>query len=322
MKAIVCERYGQPEKVLQLKDVEKPAPGEGQVLLRVHAASVNIADYYGMTGFTRLFGGGFRKPKDPRVGSDVAGTVEAAGANATRFQVGDEVFGVCDGAFAEFAVAGEKKLAKKPANVPFGEAAAVPIAGLTALQGIRDKGQVRAGQEVLVNGASGGVGTFAVQIAKALGATVTGVCSTRNVEQARSIGADLVVDYTKEDFTRGGRSYDLICDIVANRSVSDYKRALKPGGTCLLVGFAKNPVGGLIKFAVLGRLGSMSGNKKIRFMGIAKINSDELGYMAELLGSGRVKPVIEKRFGLPEVGEALGYIGKKHTRGKVVITIS
>jgi len=322
MKAILCERYGPPERVLQLKDVEKPVPEEGRVLLKVHAASVNISDYYGITGFSRLFGGGIRRPKDPRVGSDVAGQVETIGANVTRFRPGDEVFGTCAGAFAEYAVARETRLALKPANTSFEEVAAVPIAGLTALQCLRDKGRVQAGQDVAVNGASGGVGTFAVQIAKSFGANVTGVCSTRNLDQARSIGANHVVDYTKEDFTRSERSYDLISDIAGNRSVSDYKRALKPGGTCLIVGVAKNPLLGLAKFTVLGKLGSMTGNKKVRFMGIAKINPEDLGFMAELLSTGKVKPVIEKQYGLSEVGQALQYIGGKHTRGKVVIAVS
>jgi len=322
MKAVIGERYGPPEKVLQLREVEKPAPAKGQVLLKVHAASVNIADYYGITGFSRLFGGGLRRPKDPRAGTDVAGTVEAVGTNSTRFKVGDEVYGVCGGSFAEFAVAREDRLATKPANTTFEEAAAVPIAGLTALQSLRDKGRVQPGQAVAVNGASGGVGTFAVQIAKSFGAQVTGVCSTRNVEQARTIGADHVVDYTKDDFTRDGRSYDLICDIAGNRSVSDYKRTLKPGGTCLIVGFAKNPLVGLVKFSILGKLGSLTGTKKIRFMGIAKMNSSDLEYMAGLLASGKVRPVIEKRYGLAEAGQALQYIGDKHTRGKVVIAMS
>jgi NADPH:quinone reductase-like Zn-dependent oxidoreductase len=322
MKAILCESYGPPDRVLQLRDVEKPVPGEGQVLLKVHAASVNISDYYGITGFSRLFGGGVRRPKDPKVGGDVAGQVEAVGANVTRFRPGDEVFGACRGAFAEYAAARETRLALKPVNNSFEEVAAVPVAGLTALQCLRDKGQLRAGQDVAVNGASGGVGTFAVQIARSFGAQVTGVCSTRNLDQARSIGADHVVDYTQEDFTRNGRSYDLICDIAGNRSVPDYKRALKPGGTCLIVGFAKNPLRGMVRFTVLGKLGSMTGNKKVRFMGIAKINPEDLGFMAELLTAGKVKPVIEKRYGLSEVGQALQYIGGKHTRGKVVITVS
>ena len=322
MKAILGESYGPPDRVLQLRDVEKPVPGEGQVLLKVHAASANIADYYGVTGLARLFGGGIRRPKDPTVGSDVAGEVEAVGTSVTRFRPGDAVFGVCQGAYAEYAVAREERLALKPVNASFEEAAAVPIAGLTALQCLRDKGRIQAGQEVAINGASGGVGTFAVQIAKSFGAQVTGVCSTRNVDQARSIGADHVVDYSREDFTRTGRSYDLICDIAGNRGVSDYKRALKPGGTCLIVGFTKNPLVGLVKFAVLGKLGSMTGNKKVRVMGIAKMNSEDLGFMAELLTSGKVKPVIEKRYTLSEVGQALRYIGGKHTQGKVVISVS
>jgi NADPH:quinone reductase-like Zn-dependent oxidoreductase len=321
MKAVVCPRYG-PSDVLQLKEVKRPIPGEGQLLLKVHAASVNISDYYGMTGFSRLFGGGIRRPKDPRVGGDVAGRVETAGAYVTRFQPGDEVFGVCPGAFGEYAVARETRLALKPANISFEQAAAVPVAGLTALQCLRDKGRVQAGQEIAVNGASGGVGTFAVQIAKSFGAQVTGVCSTRNLEQARSIGADHVVDYTQEDFTRNGRSYDLICDIAGNRSVSDYRRALKPGGTCLVVGFAKNPLLGLVKFTVLGRLGSMTGNKRVRLMGIAKINQEDLGFMAELLAAGKVKPVIDRRYKLSEARQALQYIGAKHTQGKVVLTMS
>jgi NADPH:quinone reductase-like Zn-dependent oxidoreductase len=322
MKAIICESYGAPEKVLQLRDVEKPVPGEGQVLLKVHAASVNISDYYGLTGFSRLFGGGIRRPKDPRCGADVAGTVEGVGSNVTRFRPGDEVFGTGLGSFAEYMQAREVRLALKPPNVSFEEAAAVPVAGLTALQCLRDRGRVRAGEEVAVNGASGGVGTFAVQIAKSFGASVTGVCSTRNLDQARSIGADHVVDYTKEDFTKEGRSYDLICDIVCNRSITDIKRALKPGGTSLIVGFAKNPLVGLVRLSVLSKLRSMTGNKKIRFMGIAKINADDLGYMAELLAAGKVKPVIENQYSLAETAQALQYIGGKHARGKNVITVS
>lgn len=321
MKAVLGEKYGPPEEVIQLKEVEKPVPGEGRVMLKVHAASVNISDYYGLTGLSRLFGGGFWKPKNPSVGSDASGTVEAVGAGVTRFRPGDDVFGTCQGSFAEFAVAREDRIALKPANSSFEEAAAVPVAGLTALQCLRDKGRLQPGQEALVNGASGGVGTFAVQIAKSLGAQVTGVCSTRNLEQALAIGADRAVDYTKEDFAREGRNYDLICDIAGNRSVSDYKHALKPGGSCLIVGLSGNPLLGLIKYTVLGRLGS-TGNKKVRFMGVAKMNSPDLEYMAGLLASGKVKPVIERRYGLSEAVEALQYIGGKHTRGKVVISVA
>ena len=321
MKAALADRYGPPEEVVQVRDVDKPTPGEGQVLLKVRAASVNISDYYGISGFSRLFGGGILRPKDPRVGGDVAGVVEAVGTNTTRFRPGDEVFGTAWGSFSEFAVARDVRLAPKPSNVSFEEAAAVPVAGLTALQCLRDRAQVKAGQEIAVNGASGGVGTFAVQIAKSYGTMVTGVCSTRNVDQTRSIGADHVVDYTKEDFTREGRIFDAICDIAGSRSVGDYKRVLKPGGTCWVVGFAKNPLWGLVKFSILGRLGS-GGDKKVKFMGIAKINPEDLGFMAELLKAGKVKPIIEKTYPLDEAGKALQYIGPKHTRGKVVITVS
>jgi NADPH:quinone reductase-like Zn-dependent oxidoreductase len=322
MKAVIGERYGQPEKVLQLREVDKPVPGEGQVLLKVHAASVNISDYYGVTGFSRLFGGGVLRPKDPRWGTDVAGTVESVGANVKLLKPGDEVFGTGVGSFAEYTEAREVRLALKPPTISFEEAAAVPVAGLTALQCLRDRGRVKAGQQVIVNGASGGVGTFAVQIAKSYGASVTGVCSTRNVEQTYSIGADHVVDYTKEDFTKEGRSYDLICDIASNRSISDIKRALKPGGTSLIVGFAKNPLVGLVKLSVLSKLRSMTGNKKVRFMGICKVNTDDLGYMAGLLTTGRVRSVIENRYSLVETPQALQYVGGKHTRGKNVVTVS
>lgn len=321
MKAVLGEKYGPPEKVVQLKEVEKPVAGEGRMTIKVRAASVNILDYYGLTGLSRIVGGGLLKPKNPSLGTDASGTVEAVGAGVTRFRPGDDVFGTCQGAFAEFAVAREDRIALKPATSSFEEAAAVPVAGLTALQSLRDKGRLQPGQEVLVNGASGGVGTFAVQIAKSLGAQVTGVCSTRNLEQALAIGADRVVDYTKVDFAREGRNYDLICDIVGNRSISDYRRALKPGGTCLIVGLSGNPLLGLIKYTVLGRLGS-SRDKKVRFMGITNVNSPDLEYMAGLLASGKVKPVIERRYGLSEAGQALQYIGEKHTRGKVVITVA
>ena len=322
MKAILGETYGQPEKVLQLKEVETPAPGEGQVLLKVRASSVNISDYYGVTGLARFLGGGILKPKDPRVGGDVAGLVESVGPNVTRFRAGDEVFGTGLGSFAEYTLAREARLAPKPAGVSFEEAAAVPVAGLTALQCLRDKGRVQAGWEVAINGASGGVGTFAVQIAKYYGAQVTGVCSTRNADQARLIGADHIIDYTRDDFTRDGRTYDLICDIAGNRSVGDYKRALKSGANCMVVGIAGNPLLGLVKLYVLGKLGSMTGNKKVRFMGVAKINPDDLKFMGELLSAGKVRPVIEKQFPLAETAQALGYIGKKHTQGKVVIVVS
>ena len=287
----------------------------------MHAASVNISDYYGISGLSRLFGGGILKPKDPRVGSDVAGTVEEIGTGVTRFKRGDQVFGTCLGGFAEYAVGRETRLALKPEDVSFEEAASVPIAGLTALQCLR-KGGIKDRQEVAVNGASGGVGTFAVQIAKSFGAVVTAVCSTRNLEQARSIGADRTVDYTKEDFTRMGRGFDLICDIAGNRSVGDYRRALNPGGNCLVVGMSGNPLLGLVKLTVLGKIGSLRGGKKVGFMGIAKITPEDLEYMAQLIGSSKVKPVIDRRYKLSETAQALEYIGPKHTRGKVIIDVA
>ena len=321
VKALLCEGYGQPEKVLHFRDTEIPQPAEGQVLVKVHSASVNISDYYGMASFSRIFGGGIRAPKEKRVGGDFAGRIESVGRGVAMFKPGDDVFGACRGSFAEYAIAREARIAVKPPNVAFEEAAAVPVAGLTALQCLRDRGRVEPGQEVLVNGASGGVGTFAMQIAKTLGAQVTGVCSTRNLDQARAIGATHVIDYTKEDFTRDGRTYDLICDIAGNRSVSDYKRTLKKGGTCLFVGFAGNPLLGLVRLTVEGKIGSLTGGKTLKFMGMARIDPKDLIYMAGLLEGDKVRPVIDRRYPLDDVVEALSYIGEKHTRGKVVIDV-
>lgn len=322
MKAALFEKYGRPKDVVHISDVDVPTPTEGQVLLEVRTASLNISDCYGITGFARFFGGGITGPKDHRVGGDVAGRVKAVGNSVVKFKVGDEVFGTCAGAVAEYAVAREVRLALKPANISFEEAAAAPVAGLTALQCLRDRGAVKADQEVLVNGASGGVGTFAVQIAKALGAKVTGVCSTRNLEQARSIGADQVIDYTKADFTKTGQTYDLIADIAANHSVSAYKRVLKPHGKCLVVGLAGNPLIGMVKYSVLGKLGSVTGSKKVSFMGIAKINQGDLEVMANLMAEGKVKPVIERSYQLNEAGQALQYVLGKHSRAKNVIVMS
>ena len=322
MKAVLFERYGRPEEVAHLADVDVPTPGEGQVLVKIRAASVNISDSYGMTGMSRFFGGGIRRPKNHKLGGDLAGRVEAVGNGVTKFKPGDEVFGTCSGSFAEYAVAREVRLATKPPNVSFEEAAAVPVAALTALQCLRDKGGIKGGEEVLINGASGGVGTFAVQIAKAFGAKVTGVCSTRNAEQTRLIGADSVIDYTKEDFTKTGLTYDLICDIAGNHSVGAYKRALKPHGKCLVVGIARNPILGLVKYTVLGRLGSLTGGKKVGFMGIAQIKAEDLGVMARFMAEGKVRPVIEKLYGLNEAPQLLQYALTKHARAKNVIVVS
>ncbi len=319
MKAIVCTKYGPPE-VLQLKEVEKPAPNDGEILVEIHAASANPADYHRMRGgLARLVGWLLRTPPNPRLGIDVAGRVEAVGNNVTQFQPGDEVFGGCAGGFAEYASARENRLALKPANISFEEAAAVPVAAITALQGLRDKGKIMSGQKVLVNGASGGVGTFAVQIAKSYGTEVTGVCSTRNLEMVRSIGADHVIDYTQEDFTRNGQRYDLIYDAVGNRSVSDYKRALNPQGTCVVAGFSSMPR--LFEHIVLGPLRSKIGNKKVGLMGIAKINQKDLVFLKELLEAGKVVSVIDRRYPLSETAEAIRYLEEGHARGKVVITL-
>jgi NADPH:quinone reductase-like Zn-dependent oxidoreductase len=319
LRAIQRTRYGSPD-VLQLVDVEKPKPDEGRVLVEVHASSVNPVDLHYIDGLTRFFGGGVRKPKDPRMGGDVAGQVIEVGPNCTKFAPGDEVFGTCAGGYADYAVAREIRLAKKPASVSFQDAASVPIAGLTALQGLR-KGGIRAGQKVLINGASGGVGTFAVQMAKSYGAEVTGVCSPENLETARSIGSDRVIDYTKEDFTKKGDHYDLILDIAGSHSAWAYKRALNPGGTCKIVGVAKHPLRGLAKFFVTGALASASGGKKVGFMGMADIVADDLAYAGGLLEAKKVVPVIDRRYPLEKTKDAFRYLAEGHAKGKVVINV-
>ena len=320
MKANVYTTYGSPD-VLQFKEVEKPAPTDGQILVKVYAASANPLDWHLMRAspFLVRLGGGLRKPKDPRLGADFAGRVEAVGNNVTQFQPGDEVFGTCTGSFASYASVPENTVALKPANSSFEQAAAIPVAATTALQGLRDTGQIQPGQKVLVNGASGGVGTFAVQIARSFGTEVTGVCSTRNLDLVRSIGADHVIDYTQEDFTRNGQHYDLIYDAVGNRSVSDYKRALNPGGTCVIAGFQNLPR--LFEHMVLGPLRSKTGNKKVGLMGMAKMNQKDLVYMKELIEAGKVVPVIERCYPLREVAEAIRHLEEGHARGKVVITV-
>ena len=320
MKAIVHTEYGPPD-VLQLKEVEKPTPKENQVLVKVHAASVNAVEYRTMRAnpfLVRLMTGGLLRPKDPRFGTDVAGRVGAVGENVKQFRPGDEVFGCAKGAFAEYVLAQEAYLALKPANISFEKAAAVPVAALTALQGLRDAGGIRPGQEVLIQGASGGVGTFAVQLAKLFGAEVTAVCSTRNLDMARSIGADHVIDYTKEDFTRNRQRYDLILAVNGYHSLSAYKRALKPQGIYVCAG------GALPQFfqaMLLGSLMSRNGDKKMGSMGIAKVNQKDLVYLGELLEAGKIVPLIDHRYPLREVPEAIRYVEEKHAQGKVVITV-
>ena len=319
MKAIVYHNYGSPD-VLKYEEIEKPTAGDDEVLINVRAASVNPLDWRLMRGkplFVRLVIGGLRKPKITRPGVDVAGHVEAVGRNVTQFKPGDAVFGACKGAFAEYVCAIEDRLALKPANISFEDAAAVPVAAITALQGLRDQGRIQRGHKVLVDGASGGVGTFAVQIAKSFWAEVTAVCSTRNVDTARSIGAGRVIDYTREDFTQSGQRYDLILAANAYHSIFDYKRALSPKGIYVMAG------GGgvqMLQGMFLGPFLSLIGSKKMRFF-IAKINKKDLVLLEDLLAAGKIVPVIDRRYPLSDVAEALRYLEEGHARGKVVITL-
>jgi NADPH:quinone reductase-like Zn-dependent oxidoreductase len=319
MKAIVCTKYGPPLDVVQLQEVEKPTPTDHQVLVQVLAASVNKADLAPIRGafIARLLGTGLLRPKLTILGTDIAGRVEAVGKNVKQFQPGDQVFGFASGGFAEYACADKDLLALKPSGVTFGESAAVPVAAITALQGVR-KGQIQPGQKVLVNGASGGVGTFVVQIAKSFGAEVTAVCSTKNLDNARSMGADHVIDYTQEDFTKNRQAYDLIIAVNGNHSVQEYRRVLSPQGICVVVG---GELPQIFQALVLGPLASKSGGKKIGFMGIAKRNQKDLAFLKELLEAGKVKPVIDRRYLLSEAAEAIRYLEEGHARGKVVITV-
>src|SRR5438309_8151764 len=324
MKAIVHCEYGSPD-VLELKDVQKPVPNDNQVLLKVRAVAVNPLDLT-ITGPLALRPiSGLRKPKETRVGVDYSGTVEAVGKNVTNLKTGDEVFGGKTGAFAEYiCVLADRAVAPKPNNVTFEEAAAVPVAAITALQGLRDKGHIHAGQKVLVNGASGGVGTFAVQIAKEFDAEVTGVCSTRNVDLVKSIGADRVIDYTKEDFTKTDQRYDMIYDLVGNHSFSERRNILKPNGICVLAG-----VGGAgLHPGMWGRaLGNFATAFKSNFTSqkfvtyIAKLTKDDLNVLRDLMQSGKVAPVIDRTYKMSETQAALRYLEEGHAHGKVVITI-
>jgi NADPH:quinone reductase-like Zn-dependent oxidoreductase len=323
MKAAVRDRYGSPD-VVEFREIDKPVPADNEVLVRVRAASLNMADWYAVAG--RPYVGrtqlGLRKPKSNRLGVDYAGTVEAVGKNVTEFRPGDEVFGGRDGAYAEYVCAREDRaVVLKPANVTFEEAATVPIAAITALQGLRDKGQLQPGQKVLINGASGGVGTFAVQIAKAFGAEVTAVCSTRNVEAVRSMGADHVIDYTQEDFTRSDERYDLMLDVAGSRSWSKCRRVLNPEATLVLVGGPKTnrmfgPLGHVLKV----RLGGLLARRKVVFF-IAKFNKADMLVLRELLEAGKVTPAIDRRYELSEIADAFRYLGEGHCRSKVVITV-
>ena len=319
MRAIVYTRYGPPD-VLQLKEIERPTPKDDEVLVEVRAASVNALDWHMLRAkpfLVRLMGGGLLRPKNKILGADIAGRVEAVGRNVKQFHPNDEVFGTIRGGFAEYACAREKCLALKPASISFEEAAAVPMAAITALQGLRDKGQIQPGQKVLINGASGGVGTFAVQIAKSFGAEVTGVCSTRNLDMVRSIGADHVIDYTQEDFTRNGQHYDLVLAANGYHWISDYKRALSPKGTYVMTG---GSMAQMFQALLLGPWISMIGSKKMGSLS-AKANQEDLVFLKELLKSGKVVPVIERRYPLGQVAEAIRYLEEGHAQGKVVITL-
>jgi NADPH:quinone reductase-like Zn-dependent oxidoreductase len=320
MKAILFHKYGSPD-VLEFREIEKPVITEEEVLVQVRAASVNPAEWYTMTGLYLMRpSSGLLAPKNPRLGVDFAGVVEAVGGAVTDYQPGDEVFGGRTGAFAEY-VGVRQGVSPKPANLTFEQAAAVPTAGLTALQGLRDFGRIQPGQKVLINGASGGVGTFAVQIAKAFGAEVTGVCSTRNVDLVRSLRADHVIDYTREDFTRGERRYDLFFDVAGSRPWSECRRVLNPGAIFVIVGGPKGnrwigPLSHLIKV----RLAALGASQKVVFF-IAKIDRADLASLCELIEDGKVTPIIDRQYKLGELPDAMRYLGEGHARGKVVITM-
>jgi len=328
MKAIVRERFGSPD-VLQLKEIEKPAPNDSRgVLVKVYASSVNPADRYDVNGMSlalRLvlplfrMGVGVRRPKEPQVGTDLAGTVEAVSSNVTQFKPGDEVYGVGFHGYAEYAVARENRVALKPKNRSFEESAAVPIAGFTALQALRNHGHIEPGKKVLINGAGGGVGTFAVQIAKSFGAEVTAVTNTQNLDMVRSLGADHVIDYTKEDFTKNEQRYDLICDIASAHSPSSYKRIMNPNGICVIVGFRDKVINRLIYFVIRKRFST--GDKKFKFF-VAKSNQEDLDFMKELMEAGKITPVIDRRYQLSETPQAIKYLGEGKARGKIVITVA
>jgi len=310
MKAIVYAKNGSLDG-LQLMEAAKPEPKEDQVLVKVYAASANALDYRGF-GKTSATG--------KILGADIAGVVEAVGAKVKQFQPGDEVFGVAaglKGGFAEYACASENQLALKPSNLSFEAAAAVPIAALTALQGLRNKGRIQPGQKVLINGASGGVGTYAVQIAKAFGAEVTAVCSTRNLDRARSIGADHLIDYRRENFTQNGKRYDLILGVNGYHPILDYRRALSPGGRYVAIGGSMTQI---FQGLLMGPVLSLVGGKKMGFMGIARTNQKDLIYMRDLVSGGKVAPVIDRIYPLREAAAAFRYLTGEHAAGKVVFT--
>lgn len=325
MQAIICTKYGSPD-VLQLQEVAKPVPKDDEVLIKIHAASINARDWRMMRAnpfFIRLTPGGFWQPKNKILGGDVAGRIEAVGKSVKQFKPGDEVFGFLPsstgrGTFAEYVCANENAISLKPVNLTFEQAAAVPLAALTALQGLRDKGSIQAGQKVLINGASGGVGTFAIQIAKAFGAEVTAVCSTKNLELVRSLGAGHVIDYRREDFTKNGRQYDLILAVNGYRPISDYLGVLKPEGSYVVAGGSMMQ---LIHVASIGKRPRKKGGRKVSVASLVQSQND-LVLLKELIESGKVKPVIDGYYPLSKTPEAFWYFEKDHPRGKVVITVN
>ncbi len=320
MKAIVQTGYGSTD-VFELREIEKPAVDDDGVLVRVRAASVNALDWHLMRGIPSIIRltTGLRRPKSPVPGVDVAGTVAVVGRNVTHFKPGDEVFGMRSGAFAEYVAGKERNFVPKPAGFTFEQAAAVPVAGETALQGLRDKGQIRPGQKVLVNGASGGVGSFAVQVAKSFGATVTGVCSPRNVDMVRSMGADRVIDYTQEDFVRDGKRYDILFDVAGNHSWSDCKKVLTPNGTHVIAGQSSREKPSILPFLLAPVVSRFRRQKLVTF--IAKHRNADLVALKELMEAGKLTPIIDRSFPLHDVPDAIRYLGEGHPRAKIVITV-
>lgn len=324
MKAVIYSNYGSPD-VLRLEEMEKPVAADKEVLIKVRAASVNSLDWHLLRGtpyFVRLMAG-LRKPKEARLGVDVAGQVEAVGSKVTQFKPGDAVCGSCRGAFAEYVCVSESALVLKPVHLTFEQAAAVPVAGFTALQGLRDKGKIRPGQKVLINGAAGGVGTFAVQIAKALGAEVTGVCSTRNLEMVRTLGADWAIDYTREDFTQSGQRYDLIFECVGNHSFLACRRVLNPEGIYIGCGGGGPEIKwmiGHLAVMIVGQVFSrFVSQKSVGF--IAKANQEDLNCLCQMMEAGKITPVIDRSYRLSETSAAIRYLEAGHARGKVVLTV-
>jgi NADPH:quinone reductase-like Zn-dependent oxidoreductase len=321
MKAMVRDRYGPPE-ILQLRDVERPVPEDDMVLLEVHATSLNKSDWYALNPPRRLrllMGRSALKPERDIIGSDVAGRVVAVGKDVARFKVGDEVFGSGRRVLAEYAVAREKYLVRKPDNVTFAQAATIPLAGTTALQGLR-KGKIQSRRKVLIDGSSGSVGVFTLQLAKYYGVSVTAVCSTSNVANSRSMGADDVVDYTQEDFAKRGQKYDLVLGVNGNHSVLSYRRILNPEGAYVMVGSSRI-ISSLVQTVLLGPLLSRTGDKKVGFMGIAKLNLEDLNTLKDLLEAGKLRPIIDRTYPLSETAQAFDYFGEGHVQGKVVITV-